>query len=61
MAKRAARKRLVVVGWIESQVADAARRGVLFELSAAMAAADGEQRLSLSHIHGQLMRMWAQP
>ncbi len=54
-------ERLVVVGWIESQVADAARRGVLFELSAAMAAADGQQRLLLSHIHGQLMRMWAQP
>lgn len=54
--------RLAVVGWVTSRVRDPARREVLFDLDAALAAAaEGEaaQALRLAKIRANLTRMWA--
>jgi PKHD-type hydroxylase len=53
--------RLVVVGWIESLVADAAQRAVLFELATLRAEQRGDAALRLARVHGMLLRMWARP
>lgn len=57
-------ERLAAVGWIESYVADAARREVLFELSLsrarlAAAGAAHEEMLRLDKSISSLLRMWA--
>ncbi|MCX7888309.1 MAG: Fe2+-dependent dioxygenase [Rhodobacteraceae bacterium] len=56
--------RLAVVGWITSWVADPARREILFDLDAAIAAemtrgADPAQVLRLQRSRSNLLRMWA--
>lgn len=57
-------ERLVVVGWITSWVRDPARREILFDLDAALAAeaargGDPDQLLRLQRTRSNLLRMWA--
>lgn len=59
-------ERLAAVGWIQSQVRDAARRDVLFDLDRARRAlferdGDSEEFQALSRSSGALLRMWAEP
>lgn len=59
-------ERLAAVGWIQSQVRDAARREVLFDLDRARRTlferdGDGEEFQALSRASGALLRMWAEP
>lgn len=59
-------ERLAAVGWIQSQVRDAARREVLFDLDRARRAlferdGDSEEFQALSRSSGALLRMWAEP
>ena len=52
--------RLVVVGWVQSWVADPARREILFDLWRAIEATqDPEQARLLSKSRSNLLRMWA--
>lgn len=59
-------ERLAAVGWIQSQVRDAARREVLFDLDRTRRAlfereGDSEAFQALSRSSGALLRMWAEP
>lgn len=59
-------ERCAAVGWIQSQVRDAARRDVLFDLDRARRAmferdGDSEEFQALSRSSGALLRMWAEP
>jgi PKHD-type hydroxylase len=59
-------ERLAAVGWVQSQVRDAARREVLFDLDRARRAlferdGDSEEFQALSRSSGALLRMWAEP
>jgi PKHD-type hydroxylase len=58
-------ERLAAVGWIQSQVRDAAQREVLFDLDRARRAlferdGDSEEFAALSRSSGALLRMWAE-
>jgi PKHD-type hydroxylase len=58
--------RLAAVGWIQSQVRDAQRREVLFDLDRTRRAlhereGDSEDFAALSRCSGALLRMWAEP
>ncbi len=59
--------RIVCVGWIESLVADAAQRGILFDLANLQASlreslSEGAgERLVLDKTLANLLRMWARP
>lgn len=58
--------RIAAVGWIQSLVADAARREILFDLSVlrtrlAQTGAGGEELLRLDKSIANLLRMWASP
>ncbi len=54
--------RYAVVGWVTSWVRDAARREILWDLDAAVAAAqgDGPQVARLARTRSNLLRMWAE-
>jgi len=59
--------RIVCVGWIESLVADAAQRAILFDLANLQASLRGSlpegagERLVLDKTLANLLRMWARP
>jgi len=58
--------RLACVGWVQSVIADAGQREILFDLSIArtriaQAGAPGEEVLRLDKSISNLLRMWAQP
>jgi len=58
--------RLAAVGWVQSLVADAGRRDILFDLSVtrtrlAEAGAAAEELLRLDKAISNLLRMWARP
>jgi len=53
-------QRLVVIGWVQSWVADPARREILFDLWRAIEATpETEQKQLLSKSRSNLLRMWA--
>jgi PKHD-type hydroxylase len=55
-------ERLACVGWVQSQLARADQREILFDLARVRAgAADGEARLLLDKSIGALLRLWATP
>ena len=59
-------ERCAAVGWIQSQVRDAARRDVLFDLDRTRRAlferdGDSDEFQALSRSSGALLRMWAEP
>ena len=55
--------RLAAVGWVQSLVADASQREVLFDLSRARAALSGnrDDALLIDKAISNLLRMWARP
>jgi PKHD-type hydroxylase len=58
--------RLAAVGWVQSAIADAGRRDILFDLSVtrarlAAAGAAGADLLALDKSVSNLLRMWARP
>ena len=54
-------ERLACVGWIQSLVARADQREILFDLARVRASAGGEGALLLDKSIGALMRLWAAP
>jgi PKHD-type hydroxylase len=55
-------ERIACVGWVQSLVRGADRRGILFDLERTRwATPDGEGRLLLDKAIGNLIRMWGEP